>query len=113
MSLAALQLGTPAHRQYVTRLYRKALRLSADWYWQRRECREKQVIIRAMFDANKAETNPRIVAGQLRETEKALAYYFHPIPYVSPTAPGGSKWERNVPFPEELCARGVTVFDNN
>ena len=82
MSLAPLQLGTPAHRTYVCRLYRKSLRLAADWYWQRRECREKQVMIRAMFDGNKNESNPRIVAAQLREAEKALAYYFHPIPYI-------------------------------
>ncbi|TPX44039.1 hypothetical protein SeMB42_g04457 [Synchytrium endobioticum] len=104
---------TPAHRTYVCRLYRKSLRLAADWYWQRRECREKQVIIRAMFDANKHESNPKLVAVHLRKAEEALAYYFHPIPYISPTAPGGSKWERNVPIPEELLKRGVTLFDNN
>ncbi|TPX48899.1 hypothetical protein SeLEV6574_g01787 [Synchytrium endobioticum] len=55
----------------------------------------------------------QIVAVHLRKAEEALAYYFHPIPYISPTAPGGSKWERNVPIPEELLKRGVTLFDNN
>jgi NADH dehydrogenase (ubiquinone) 1 beta subcomplex subunit 9 len=66
-----------------------------------------------MFDANMNESNPKLVAQLLRETEVALAYYYHPNPYKFPTAPGGTKWERNVPVPEEMVRRGVTIFDNN
>ncbi|KAJ3008436.1 hypothetical protein HKX48_008541 [Thoreauomyces humboldtii] len=130
------QLGTTAHRIYVTRLYRRALRLSADWHWQRTEMREKNLIIREMFDANKHLNNPREIEQVLGRTEWELAVNYHPQPYYTrlgavaemggpciltnsllfcfpdPTAPGGSKWERNIPFPEELIKRGVTPFDN-
>jgi hypothetical protein len=33
----------------------------------------------------------------LRETEKLLETWKHPDPYRAPTAPGGNKWERNLP----------------
>jgi hypothetical protein len=33
----------------------------------------------------------------LRETEKLLENWKHPDPYRAPTAPGGNKWERNLP----------------
>ncbi|KAJ9611653.1 hypothetical protein H2200_004837 [Cladophialophora chaetospira] len=34
------------------------------------------------------------------ETEKLLEKWKHPDPYRPPTAPGGSKYERNVPAPD-------------
>lgn len=34
------------------------------------------------------------------ETEKLLQKWKHPDPYVPPTAPGGSKFERNLPAPD-------------
>lgn len=33
----------------------------------------------------------------MSETEKLLETWKHPDPYCPPTAPGGSKWERNLP----------------
>ncbi|KAI1117821.1 hypothetical protein F5Y14DRAFT_325213 [Nemania sp. NC0429] len=35
----------------------------------------------------------------LKETEKLLETWKHPDPYCPPTAPGGSKYERNLPVP--------------
>ncbi|KAF9769645.1 hypothetical protein IL306_012928 [Fusarium sp. DS 682] len=35
----------------------------------------------------------------LTETEKLLESWKHPDPYTPPTAPGGSKYERNLPSP--------------
>ncbi|KAF5662142.1 NADH dehydrogenase (ubiquinone) 1 beta subcomplex 9 [Fusarium circinatum] len=35
----------------------------------------------------------------LTETEKLLESWKHPDPYTPPTAPGGSKFERNLPSP--------------
>ncbi|KAI9209750.1 uncharacterized protein BJ171DRAFT_484898 [Polychytrium aggregatum] len=106
------QIGSNAHRLYVQRLYRRSLRLAGDWYWQRSDFREKACVIRAHFDENKRITNPKQVERILAHTEFLLASYYHPQPYISPAAPGGSKWERNIPFPEELIKRGVTPFDN-
>ncbi|KAI8822231.1 uncharacterized protein EV422DRAFT_526154 [Fimicolochytrium jonesii] len=108
-----VQLGTKAHKIYVTRLYRRSLRLAQDWYWQRVEFRQKAVQIRQLFDEGKQLDNPKHVEALLGKTELILATYYHPQPYFSPAAPGGSKWERNIPFPEELIKRGVTIFDNN
>ncbi|KAH8169061.1 hypothetical protein LIA77_11187 [Sarocladium implicatum] len=34
-----------------------------------------------------------------KKTEKLLESWKHPDPYVHPTAPGGSKYERNLPSP--------------
>ena len=34
------------------------------------------------------------------ETENLLAKWKHPDPYRPPTAPGGSKYERNIPAPD-------------
>ncbi|KND01337.1 uncharacterized protein SPPG_03149 [Spizellomyces punctatus DAOM BR117] len=107
-----VQLGTAAHRIYVTRLYRRSLRLAADWYWQRAEFREKALIIRHLFEQNRNNPNPKEIEKLIARTELMLATYHHPQPYYNPTAPGGSKWERNIPFPEELVKRGVTPFDN-
>jgi NADH dehydrogenase (ubiquinone) 1 beta subcomplex subunit 9 len=35
----------------------------------------------------------------IEETESLLEKWKHPDPYKAPTAPGGSKWERNLPVP--------------
>lgn len=93
-----------AHKAYVQRLYRRALKTSADWYWQRDEWRGKALLIRHLFEENRAETSPQKIQSLLAQTEYWLAEYSHPQPYIRPAAPGGTKWERNVPFPEEvLC----------
>lgn len=35
----------------------------------------------------------------LQRTEEELEKWKHPDPYIPPTAPGGSKYERNIPAP--------------
>jgi NADH dehydrogenase (ubiquinone) 1 beta subcomplex subunit 9 len=96
------QLASPAHKTYVKRLFRKSLRLAVNWYWQRPEMMEKQQMIRLLFDANKNLTNLKEVEAVLINTEYLLALYHHQQPYISMSAPGGSKFERNLPFPEEV-----------
>ncbi len=71
----------PAHKVYVTRLYRRALRLCGDWYFEKLEYREKAHMIRQLFEANRAETNPKKIELLLQETEFYLAKYYHPIPF--------------------------------
>ncbi|KAI8848707.1 hypothetical protein BC829DRAFT_393692 [Chytridium lagenaria] len=102
-----------SHSQRIRRLYRQSLKLTQDWFWQREEYREKAVMIREMFEARKNVTNPQEIDNLILKTEHLLAKYYHPQPYISPTAPGGSKWERNIPVPEEIVYGGLTPFDNS
>lgn len=67
--------------------------------WQK-SCGEKEC---------KMQTAPRKTHGQMliyhlpqliiEETEGLLEKWKHPDPYRAPTAPGGSKYERNLPVP--------------
>lgn len=103
---------------YYRSLYRRSLKLALDWAVQRNLWRGQAVYIRSLFDANKNIRDPRqqrvrrclllwvdsllITARQVlfTETEKLLQKWKHPDPYVPPTAPGGSKYERNIPAPD-------------
>lgn len=91
-----------AHTLYVKKLYRKSLKLVSDWYWQVDEARAKALIVRHMFEENRDLVSPQEIVESLQRTEHMLALYAHPQPYIRPSAPGGSKWERNVPFPQEV-----------
>jgi len=84
----------------VTSLYRRALKLSLDWAVQRNLWRGQATYIRSLFDANKNVRDPRQQRQLFAETEKLLDQWKHPDPYRPPTAPGGSKYERNVPLPK-------------
>ncbi|CDM32415.1 hypothetical protein DTO013E5_3401 [Penicillium roqueforti] len=83
----------------VKSLYRRSLKLSFDWAVHRQLWRGQAVYIRSLFDANKDVRDPRQQQVLLRETEKLLETWKHPDPYHAPTAPGGNKWERNLPAP--------------
>ncbi|OQE18620.1 hypothetical protein PENSTE_c017G10005 [Penicillium steckii] len=78
-------------------LYRRSLKLSLDWAVHRSVWRGQAVYIRSLFEANKDVRDPRQQQVLLRETEKILEEWKHPDPYRHPTAPGGNKWERNLP----------------
>ncbi|GKZ27501.1 hypothetical protein AbraIFM66951_005318 [Aspergillus brasiliensis] len=45
-------------------------------------------------------TDEKTEKALLQETEKLLETWKHPDPYRAPTAPGGSKYERNIPAPQ-------------
>jgi NADH dehydrogenase (ubiquinone) 1 beta subcomplex subunit 9 len=85
-----------AHTLTITRLYRKSLRECINHYWQRPVCRQKQLICRERFDLHRHEENPIAIARLVAEAETILQEYAHQQPYISPTAPDGSKWERNL-----------------
>ncbi|KAK8069271.1 hypothetical protein PG994_005887, partial [Apiospora phragmitis] len=95
-------------------LYRRSLKLSLDWAVHRHLWRGQALYIRSLFEANRNVTDIRkrrvrylhslpylntwyINKALLSETEKLLQEWKHPDPYTSPTAPGGSKYERNLP----------------
>ncbi|KAL1958483.1 hypothetical protein VTO42DRAFT_4347 [Malbranchea cinnamomea] len=86
-------------RQTALSLYRRALRLSLDWAVHRQLWRGQAVYIRSLFDANKDVRDPRQQKIIFQETEKLLDKWKHPDPYRPPTAPGGSKYERNLEVP--------------
>ncbi|KAJ7682436.1 hypothetical protein DFH06DRAFT_1289905 [Mycena polygramma] len=88
-----------AHRQYVQSLYKRRLKNSLDWTIRRDVWRGKAMEIRAEFERNRDVKDPRQLAQILEQAEAKLAAWKHPDPYIPPTAPGGTKWERNLPVP--------------
>ncbi|KAF2419783.1 hypothetical protein EJ08DRAFT_642493 [Tothia fuscella] len=86
-----------ANKPQVLRLYRQALKLSLDWSVHRYIWRGQALYIRSLFEANKHVSQPRQQRALIEETEQILEKWKHPDPYRPPTAPGGSKYERNLP----------------
>ncbi|OWP06329.1 hypothetical protein B2J93_4945 [Marssonina coronariae] len=90
-------------KQAVSSLYRRSLKLSLDWAVHRYLWRGQALYIRSLFEANKNIKDPRQQrAGHtalFQEAEAVLEKWKHPDPYHAPTAPGGSKYERNLPAP--------------
>ncbi|RKF53180.1 NADH dehydrogenase 1 beta subcomplex subunit 9 [Golovinomyces cichoracearum] len=86
-------------RKTILSLYRRSLKLALDWAVHRHLWRGQALYIRSLFEANKNVTDPRMQRDLLRETEEILEKWKHPDPYFPPTAPGGSKYERNLPAP--------------
>ncbi|KAK4497390.1 hypothetical protein PRZ48_011841 [Zasmidium cellare] len=88
-----------ASKQHVLSLYRRSLKLALDWAVHRYVWRGQALYIRGLFEANKHVTQPRQQRALLEQTEELLEKWKHPDPYRPPTAPGGSKYERNLPCP--------------
>jgi len=88
-----------ANRTAVMSLYRRALKLSLDWSVHRYIWRGQAMYIRSLFEANKNVREPRQQRAIIDEAEALLEKWKHPDPYRPPTAPGGSKYERNLPAP--------------
>ncbi|KAL8341350.1 hypothetical protein RB601_005650 [Gaeumannomyces tritici] len=86
-------------RQAALSLYRRSLKLSLDWAVHRHLWRGQALYIRSLFEANKSIKEPRQIRALLKETETLLDTWKHPDPFCHPTAPGGSKFERNLPPP--------------
>ena len=84
-------------RIQVLRLYRQSLKLALDWSVHRYLWRGQAVYLRGLFEANRHVTEPRQQRALIKETEALLSKWKHPDPYRPPTAPGGSKYERNIP----------------
>ncbi|KAH7157241.1 hypothetical protein EDB81DRAFT_789310 [Dactylonectria macrodidyma] len=95
----ALTPHTMSTRPAALSLYRRSLKLALDWAVHRHLWRGQALYIRSLFEANRNVTNPRQQRALLTETEKLLDSWKHPDPYTPPTAPGGSKFERNLPSP--------------
>lgn len=88
-----------ATKPQILSLYRRSLKLALDWAVHRYVWRGQALYIRGLFEANKHVTEPRQQRLIIEETESLLEKWKHPDPYRAPTAPGGSKYERNLPVP--------------
>ncbi|KAF9899914.1 hypothetical protein BX616_002782, partial [Lobosporangium transversale] len=86
-----------AHRRLVQSLYKRSLKTAQDWYIDTNLFRRKAVELRMQFEANKNLRHPRQIAQAVQEAERQLKELRHPDPYIAPTAPGGTKFERNIP----------------
>ncbi|KAF9363173.1 hypothetical protein BGX34_004736 [Mortierella sp. NVP85] len=85
-----------AHRRLVQSLYRRSLKTAQDWYIDTNLFRRKAVELRMQFEAGRSLTHPRQIAQAVQDAERQLIEFRHPDPYIAPTAPGGTKFERNV-----------------
>eukprot|EP01134_Creolimax_fragrantissima_P007674 CFRG7674T1 len=101
----------PSHSLRVARLYRQALGEARSWCVTFELYREKCLEIRERFDNNKNITNKKQVDRILADTEAELHKIQHPQPYIFPTAPGGSKYERNIPPHLDLCKMKASEYE--
>ncbi|OQO01723.1 hypothetical protein B0A51_17221 [Rachicladosporium sp. CCFEE 5018] len=83
----------------VLSLYRRSLKLSLDWAVHRYIWRGQALYIRSLFEANRHVSEPRQQRAIMNEAMDLLEKWKHPDPYRPPTAPGGSKYERNLVAP--------------
>jgi len=93
----AVSTFSSAHRLYVKSLYKRYLTNTLDWTINRDAWRWQAIQIRAEFEKNRNVHDPRALAAILQKAEADLADMKHPDPYIPPSAPGGTKWERNIP----------------
>ncbi|KIK96057.1 hypothetical protein PAXRUDRAFT_826367 [Paxillus rubicundulus Ve08.2h10] len=94
--MSATQFST-VHRSYVMSLYRRMLKNELDWVVRRDIWRGRAQMIRAEFERNRDVHEPRALAQIFKKAEAQLAEKLHPDPYIPPSMPGGTKWERNIP----------------
>lgn len=87
---------TEANSKRVASLFRRALRTAFDSSLKFDAYRNETIKIRAQFEANKSIDNPSDLEAAIANTEKKLAEWAHPDPYVTPCRPGGTKYQRNL-----------------
>ena len=71
------------HKNYIQRLYKRALRTAFDHYaWERPIYRQHCLKIRQRFEENRHENNPVRVEALVRKTEQELEEFRHPRPCI-------------------------------
>ncbi|VDB89898.1 unnamed protein product [Peniophora sp. CBMAI 1063] len=88
-----------AHTSYIRGLYRRMLKNELDWVIRWDLWRPRALAIRAQFEQNRNVRDPRALAKILEKAEAELKAKKHLDPVIPSTAPGGTKWERNLPPP--------------
>eukprot|EP01135_Chromosphaera_perkinsii_P005469 Nk52_evm18s352 gene=Nk52_evmTU18s352 len=103
--MASMQKGVTHTAQQVRalRLYKNLLKNSRSWIIDTALWRDEALDIRERFDNNKGVRDPVLIEKLISDGEAYLTTNMHPDPYKQPTAPEGSKWERNIPPPKIIC----------
>jgi NADH dehydrogenase (ubiquinone) 1 beta subcomplex subunit 9 len=91
------------HSKRVVMLYKKLLRRQRDWLVERDLINEMARKTRAVFDERASVVDPVLQKQYVKELEAEVELWSHPQPYILPTDPGGTSWQRNPPVPIELC----------
>ncbi|CAH6718841.1 hypothetical protein CLIB1444_01S15698 [[Candida] jaroonii] len=97
---------TEANSKRVTGLFRQALRTAFDHSIKWELYRAETIKIRKQFDANKSVSDPQLLEELIKKTEDKLQEWKHPDPYITPQRPGGTKYQRNLPKPDEPIIPG-------
>ncbi|CUM56641.1 unnamed protein product [Debaryomyces tyrocola] len=97
---------TEANSKRVASLFRRALRTAFDSSLKFDAYRNETIKIRAQFEANKNINNPSDLEEAIARTERKLEEWNHPDPYITPCRPGGTKYQRNLPSPDEPVVPG-------
>ncbi|CAI5760488.1 unnamed protein product [Candida verbasci] len=88
---------TEANSKRVASLFRRALRTAYDHSMKFEAYRNTTIAVRQQFEANKHISDPTELEIAIKKTEEKLAEWKHPDPYIPPSRPGGTKFERNIP----------------
>lgn len=88
---------TEANSKRVASLFRQAMRTAFNHALKFDAYREATISIRAQFEANKDIRDPQELEQVIAQAEAKLRKWKHPDPYIPPSRPGGTKWERNLP----------------
>lgn len=97
---------TEANTKRVSSLFREALRTAFDHSMKFDIYREQTIKIRQQFNANKHISDPQELEKVIQFTRSKLAEWKHPDPYIPPSRPGGTKYQRNIPPPNEPVITG-------
>ncbi|CAN6614028.1 hypothetical protein TRVA0_005S03488 [Trichomonascus vanleenenianus] len=92
---------TEYNRKVVSTLYRQSLRLSKSWINRRDLWRTTALEIRQQFDQNKNISDHRQALAVIEKAKETLKKYQHPDPIIPSWRPGGTKYERNIPPPQQ------------
>lgn len=97
---------TEANSKRVASLFRKALRTAFDSSLKFDIYRQETILIRSQFEANKHILDPKELELVYSQARAKLAELAHPDPYIPPSRPGGTKFDRNLPYPNEPLVPG-------
>lgn len=97
---------TEANTRRISALFREALRTAFDHSLKFEAYRRETVAIRAQFEAHRAVSNPNELEALVAKTHALLAEWRNPDPYIPPCRPGGTKYQRNIPPPNEPVIPG-------
>ncbi|CUM68488.1 uncharacterized protein PRCAT00006213001 [Priceomyces carsonii] len=97
---------TEANSKRVASLFRRALRTAFDNNTKFDAYRTETIKIRHAFESNKDITDPTDLDVVFTKAEAKLNEWKSPDPYIPPLRPGGTKYQRNIPKPNEECVPG-------